>query len=382
MVEQSHNMQAESQGSIVPDDLQPAEKDTLNLFDSLSSSLPDKHVDAFLISQAAEGVSATAETVSERDLQDGASNVVPLYAHEREVSFLQVLPKVFVAAAVLVLAVVVVPLMDNSATAPQLTQSASSHADTEATSELVATKSVAQASPSDLESADTDAAGTTDDILGEVVAEPTTTRAMTATTTRAMAPSTDTANVASGVARTTIISTESAASPSVVQSINITSAARVRQVYPAAEDSSADVLAKESDKRSAIESAAQSNEPAARVNDESVVDSPASSESLSVVDQPSYRRSIHRWKAEILKLSRLGLQSQVEQEYKLFKLKHPSHLIELDESAFSSRSGSSSSDSSSRSSAVGGLGATVESDTSVEPEFSQTPAEVNSAPER
>lgn len=380
MVEQSHKDRSETQGKIIPEDLRSAEEDTLLLFDSLSASFPDENVDANLLSQAAD---FAANSADESQVLDNTSNVVPLYAHEREVSFLKVLPKVFVAAAVLVLAVVVVPLLDNSLISTDLSRSASLPAQ-EAVSATGVQNSAELETAELLESLDTDADSIFTESAAESAAQSTAESAVDTKptlgtdidsdaggtvlssdtpehveegTVSADRVSSDTANVVTGVARTTIISTESAVQPSVVQGINVSSAARVqRKILPAEQTTELNKIQSDTVQSNTVDTADQ-GAVAAAVSP-APDDSPASAEEISgtalksgsdsgsepvsdafVVQQsverktsnePSYRRSIHRWRAEIIKLSRLGRDDQAELEYSLFRQEHPNHQIELE----------------------------------------------------
>ncbi len=373
MVEQPDKDRPEIQGQIVPEDLQAAEEETLLLFESLSSAFPDKEVDANLLSQATSFAAQNDFASAVSDTQVDNSNVVSLYAHEREISFGQVLPKVFVAAAVVVLAIVVVPLLDNTSVAPEQIQATSSSEATQYVdeSEKLSISSVDALSETSAESStetsaeanldadatviDTDASEVIEEEIGAVTdsmelsgidadaqgdsryskselqdsnlelqnsnLELQNSNLELQDSNEANRTSSDTANIVTGVARTTIISTESVVSPTVVQGVNLTSAARVQRKANPGENS-------DSDESTSVESTVSA----------SAAPEPSFLAPQAVaVEPPAYRRSVHRWKAEILKLSRLGLQQQVKQEYRLFIQRHPSHAIKFEEpSAYSS----------------------------------------------
>jgi len=103
-------------------------------------------------------------------------------------------------------------------------------------------------------------------------------------------------SVSGGVARTTIISTGASAQPEVVKSINMTASANSSE--ETVEETTEDALATET-------------------------------ADAETVTEPAYRRSLHRWKSEILKLSRQGETERVRKEYELFKKRHPNHTIDI-----------------------------------------------------
>lgn len=371
MVEQSNKDQSDTQGRIIPDDLQPAEEDTLLLFDSLSSSFPDENVDAGLLSFAAD---FAGDSTDESFAQEDDSNVVPLYAHEREISFQKVLPKVFVAASVLVLAAVVVPLHNNTLILPDLPDTASLPVVQDAVSATGLKHNAKPETQLLLESSDTDAENIDSRSAAEAVAEPQlpvdeNTDADSSIDTDAntdaagevlsatpenlneddVVPGTvdsSAAGVVTGVARTTVISTESTVGPSVVQSINVTGAARVQRkiadekIAEASEINKVQAHAEDAAEQGPVavvvlpapEKTAAASEEAVDSTIESVSDTSVEQQSVDqkIANKPTYRRSIHRWKAEILKLSRLGLDRQAKLEYRLFEQEYPNHQIELE----------------------------------------------------
>lgn len=409
MVDRNHNNQTEQEppaseltggvrpGSIsavhlMPADLESSEQTTMHLLDALPSVLPTDEVDSLILQQAALAVDSSLADESKL-AQVQKPTVVPLYNHEREVSFRQVFPKVFVAAAVVVLAVVVVPLVDrmgfSGLTNPSLQTVSSSSVDQNAV--LSADQNTEQAVATSLmESDDTDALAESAveveasseslpvqaDVsvpasvpmpVAEVVENPFSEELALAAESDAGATEAlgNDANeelsaaksvssqaddsVVAGVTRTTIISTETSATPSVVQSISISSAARVQRKVEvedveSVDDASEEVVAgsvgatlseNQTQKSSANFAAFQaSNSEESKVTETTRNERAASELELESVT-PAYRRSLHRWKAEILKLSRLGKQQQAQVEYRLYINEHPQHAIVFNQSALS-----------------------------------------------
>lgn len=388
MVDQNHNNQKDQDRSgedlssgvmrgsdnaarVTPTDLDASEQSTRILMDGLPSGLPADEVDNLILQQAALAVELSATDELEQ-AHEQAANVVPLYNHENEVFFGQVFPKVFVAAAVVVLAVVVVPLVDRtgitdlSNTPPLQTASSNSidqiaeplaasdidlvesddadaladsafeketsyhslsaQAGSQQTEAAVEAELLTQTKPASGTTLASDVKLESDTKLapqGEATENPFTKElAIAAESETAKAGNTDESGV-SGVTRTTIISTEASATPSVVQSINVTSAARVRrkiEVEDASDvsDASGEVTNENS---AAPESDNSRQRPSANLA--------AFQASNSVA--PAYRRSLHRWKAEILKLSRLGKQQEALDEYELYIKEHPRQAFDFDQ---------------------------------------------------
>lgn len=110
---------------------------------------------------------------------------------------------------------------------------------------------------------------------------------------------------APSVARTTIVSTEGSARPKVVQSINMAAGSTVPK-QSLSEQSVAEQSVAEPGTRDRTDAANEQAKP-----------------------EPGYRRSLYRWKSEILKLSRQGKNKMAKEEYVLFRERHPTHTINI-----------------------------------------------------
>ncbi len=467
MVEEHHNNQGEQEnssgsdvysgangasvaGGLVPPDLESSELSTKQLLDTFPSELPASEVDNFILQQATAAVVGDSSGEHESIISnDDAPTVIPLYNHQREVHINRVFPKMFVAAAVVVLAVVVVPLIDRAGFGNIATQESFQTASSGESEDLeqAASKTVAKAeidtltdtsasADIDTENADTVNTDITDtdtaDTQGNglaisairsvpareeaasdtAIANPTanadssgnsgstenTTAAEVAADsdaaadlatdaafenpfTKDLAAAANTAvssdnarqvqsaqskqstqaaslagdtsadasttanaesqadeSVIDGVARTTIISTESSASPRVVQGINITSAARVQRSVEAENAATVDASTAQMESR-AQTSSGNFSSFSASASDASTLSEQPTDVAEPAVAAPAFRRSLQRWKAEILKLSRLGKQQQAQEEYRLFIEKHPQHIISFDRDGLPTQSG-------------------------------------------